>query len=109
MIQTVEYRFGASLSSLHAVEWLFGNGYCYIASNTRAFSRTLGSKPITTLIQSPRSNGIAENLIENVKCGCLLLAIKPDSVTFMNELKTWFEHCNKKSSHFEKTFTEDIS
>ncbi len=33
MMQAVEYRFGASQTATHEVEWLSDNGSCYLASN----------------------------------------------------------------------------
>ena len=41
MMQAVEYRFGASQTAPHEVEWLSDNGSCYIASITRSFARAL--------------------------------------------------------------------
>ena len=64
MMQAVEYRFGASQTAPHEVEWLSDNGSCYIASNTRSFARALGLKPITTPVQSPQSNGMAFALLK---------------------------------------------
>ncbi len=99
MMQAVEYRFGASQTAPHEVEWLSDNGSCYIASNTRAFARTLGLKPITTPIQSPQSNGMAESFVKTFKRDYVHLANRPDSVTVMNGLKVWFEHYNQKHPH----------
>ena len=100
MMQAVEYRFGASQTAPpHEVEWLSDNGSCYIASNIRAFARTLGLKPITTPIQSPQSNGMAESFVQTFKRDYVHLANRPDSMTVMNGLKAWFEHYNQKHPH----------
>jgi putative transposase len=99
MMQAVEYRFSASQTAPHEVEWLSDNGSCYIASNTRSFARALGLKPITTPVQSPQSNGMAESFVKTFKRDYVRLASRPDSATVMNGLKTWFEHYNQKHPH----------
>lgn len=99
MMQAVEYRFGARQTAPHEVEWLSDNGSCYIASNTRSFARALGLKPITTPVQSPQSNGMAESFVKTFKRDYVRLANRPNSEAVMNGLKTWFEHYNQKHPH----------
>lgn len=99
MIQAIEYRFGASQTAPHGVEWLSDNGACYIASNTRSFARTLGLKPITTPVQSPQSNGMAERFVKTFKRDYIRLANRLNSTNVMDRMKVWFEHCNQKDPH----------
>ena len=75
------------------------NGSCYIASNTCSFTRALGLKPITTPVQSPQSNGMAESFVTTFRRDYIRLPNRPDSLTVMNGLKTWFEHYNQKQPH----------
>jgi putative transposase len=99
MMQAVEYRFGASQTAPHEVEWLYDNGSCYIASYARPFGRALGLKPVTTPVQSPQSNGMAKSFVKTFKREYVWMADRPDSATLMNRLKVWFEHYNQKNPH----------
>lgn len=99
MMQAVEYRFGAGNTVSREVEWLTDNGSCYIAGNTKSFARTLGLKPVTTPIQSPQSNGMAESFVKTFKRDYVQMALRPDSATVMERLKVWFEHYNQKHPH----------
>jgi putative transposase len=99
MMQDVEYRVGASQTAPHELEWLSDNGSCYIASNTRYFARALELKPITTPLQSPQSNGMAESFVKTLKRDNVRLANRPDSATVMDRLKVWFKHYNQKHPH----------
>jgi putative transposase len=99
MMQAVEYRFGASQTAPHEVEWLSDNGSCYIASNTRSFARALGLNPIRTPVQSPQSNGMTESFVKTFKRDYVRLANRPDSANVMDSLKVWFEHYNQKYPH----------
>lgn len=64
MMQAVEYRFSASRTEHHKVEWLSDNGSYYIASNKRSFAHVLDLKLITIPVQSPQSNGMAESFVK---------------------------------------------
>jgi putative transposase len=63
----VEHRFGAVDRLPATIEWLSDNGSCYIAGNTRSFARDIGLEPITTLIESPQSDGMAEAFVRTIK------------------------------------------
>lgn len=99
MMQAVEYRFGSGKTAPNQVEWLTDNGSCYIAGNVRSFARDLGLKPVTTPIQSPQSNGMAESFVKTFKRDYVQMALRPDSATVMGHLKNWFEHYNQKHPH----------
>jgi len=60
MVESVERRFGLMDRLPTTVEWPCDNGSPYTARDTRALAHELGLKPLTTLIESPQSNGMAE-------------------------------------------------
>ncbi len=95
MMQAAEYQFGASQTAHHKVEWLSDHGSFYIASNTQSFARALGLKPITSPLQSPQCNGIAESFVKTFKRDYVRLTNRPDFDPVMNGLKTSFEHYNQ--------------
>ena len=99
MMQAVEYRFGAGKTSARPIEWLSDNGSCYTAADTRNFAKALGLKPLTTPVQSPQSNGMAESFVKTFKRDYARLAHRPDSQTVMQSLKAWFDHYNERHPH----------
>ncbi|MFN7506046.1 MAG: IS3 family transposase [Limnobacter sp.] len=99
IMQAVEYRFGACSTLPKQIEWLTDNGSCYTAIEKRRFARQLGLKPITTPVESPQSNGMAESFVKTFKRDYARLANRPDSQTVMRDLKRWFEHYNEKHPH----------
>ena len=46
MMQAVEKRFGSNAKPPKTIEWLTGNGSCYIAAETRNFAKMLGFRPV---------------------------------------------------------------
>jgi len=99
MMQVVEYRFGPGNTATSTVEWLTDNGSCYTAHQTQSFAKQLGLKPLTTPVESPESNGMAESFVKTFKRDYASLAEKPDSETVMKMLSVWFEHYNTKHPH----------
>jgi putative transposase len=99
MMQAVEYRFGASNTVPNEIEWLSDNGSCYTAQETRTFARQLGLKPVTTPVESPQSNGMAESLVKAIKRDYVSLSLCPDARTVLKQLPDWFEHYNTKHPH----------
>jgi putative transposase len=99
MMQAVEYRFGSCSTAPKQIEWLTDNGSCYTSIHTQRFAKQLGLKPITTPVQSPQSNGMAESFVKTFKRDYARLAHRPDSQTVMRDLKLWFEHYNEKHPH----------
>ncbi len=90
MMLSVEYRFGASQTTPHDVEWLSDSGSRYIAINTRSFARALGLKPITTPVQSSQNNGMTESFVKTYKRDYVPLANRPDSATVMDRfVRKW--------------------
>ncbi len=67
MTVAVETRFGSVNRLPDAIEWLSDNGSGYIASETRRFAREIGLEPLTTPVQSPQSNGMAEAFVRTIK------------------------------------------
>jgi putative transposase len=98
MMQAVEYRFGGNAVPKE-IEWLSDNGSCYTAAETRSFARRLGLKPVTTPVESPQSNGMAESFVKTIKRDYAKLALRPDARTVMQALGKWFEHYNTKHPH----------
>ncbi len=99
MLQAVEYRFGAGETATHEVEWLSDTGSRYTAADTRKFARELRLKPVTTPVESPQSNGMADHFVKTFKRDYTKLAYKPDSESAKERLKVWFEHYNAKHPH----------
>ncbi|MDQ9170119.1 IS3 family transposase [Oxalobacteraceae bacterium R-40] len=99
MMQAVEYRFGVSSPVPNEIEWLSDNGSCYTAQETRTFARQLGLKPVTTPVESPQSNGMAESLVKTIKRDYASLALRPDARTVLKQLPDWFEHYNTRHPH----------
>ena len=50
----------------------------------------LGLIPLTTPIESPQSNGMAESFVKTLKRDYANLANRPDSRTVMGYLEEWF-------------------
>lgn len=99
MMQAVEYRFGAGNTPEKPIEWLTDNGSCYTAQETRKFAKAIGLKPITTPVESPQSNGMAESFVKTFKRDYARLSHRPDSQTVMRNLKQCFDHYNEKHPH----------
>lgn len=78
MMQAVENRFGANAQSHKTIEWLTDNCSCYTAAETKRFAKQLGLKPVTSPINSPQSNGMAETLVKTFKRDYAELAHRPD-------------------------------
>ena len=66
MVEAVEMRFGTATPT-PPIEWLTDNGSPYIARDTRSFAREIGLDPLTTAIESPQSNGMAEAFVKTFK------------------------------------------
>jgi transposase InsO family protein len=60
MIESVERRFGLVSQLPAPIEWLSDNGSPYTARGTRRLARDIGLVPCTTPVESPQSNGMAE-------------------------------------------------
>jgi putative transposase len=99
MVASVEHRFGQVNQLPKAIEWLTDNGSCYTARDTRRFARDIGLKPLTTPIESPQSNGMAEAFVRTLKRDYVRVSPKPDALTVMRQLPGWIAHYNHVHPH----------
>jgi putative transposase len=60
MVAALEQRFGQVNRLPAPIEGLSDNGSCYTATETRKFAKDIGFLPLTTPVESPQSNGMAE-------------------------------------------------
>ena len=91
MVVAVEQRFGPVNRLPATIEWLSDNGSCYTANETRKFTRDIGLLPLTTPVESPQSNGMAEDFVRTFKRN--YVAVNPKS------LPVWFKHYNELHPH----------
>jgi len=98
MLTSVERRFGKA-HIVHPIEWLSDNGSCYIAHETRRFARSIGLAPLTTPVQSPQSNGMAEAFVKTFKRDFVQFADLSDAATIIRQLGSWFDDYNENHPH----------
>jgi putative transposase len=98
MLEAVESRFGM-LEAPAPIQWLSDNGSPYIAGDTRRFARALGLVPVTTPIESPQSNGMAEAFVNTFKRDYVSVNPTPDAQTILGSLPHWIEHYNEHHPH----------
>lgn len=65
MVEAIELRFG-NRSPVGPIRWLTDNDSPYVAKEIRWFARQAGLVPLTTAINSPRPNGMAESPREDL-------------------------------------------
>lgn len=99
MVSAVEHRFGRVNRLPGIIEWLTDNGSCYLAGETRRFARDIGFEPLTTPIESPQSNGMAEAFVRTIKRDYVRVSPCPDARTVIAQLPKWFEHYNTVHPH----------
>ena len=99
MVGAVEYRFGPVNRLPSPIEWLSDNGSCYIAGDTKQFAREIGLEPLTTPVESPQSNGMAEAFVRTIKRDYARVSSLPDAETVIRLLPAWFEHYNTRHPH----------
>jgi putative transposase len=99
MVEATERRFGPVNRLPATIEWLSDNGSCYTAAETRGFAKDIGFKPVTTPIESPQSNGMAEALVKTIKRDYAKFAKKPDAERVLESLHVWFEDYNTIHPH----------
>jgi putative transposase len=99
MVSAVEHRFGQINRLPAAIEWLTDNGSCYTATDTRRFAGDIGLLPLTTPVESPQSNGMAEAFVRTFKRDYVSVGPKPDAETVMRSLPRWFDHYNELHPH----------
>lgn len=98
MIETVEYRFGATQVP-YTVQWLTDNGSCYTARETVAFGRELGLDIRTTPAYSPESNGMAESFVKTIKRDYVWFGDLSSAKVVMEQLSKWMADYNDKAPH----------
>lgn len=99
MVSAAEHRFGRVNRLPGIIEWLTDNGSCYLAGETRRFARDIGLEPLTTPIESPQSNGMAEAFVKTIKRDYVRVSPCPDARTVIAQLPKWFEHYNELHPH----------
>lgn len=99
MIESVERRFGLVDQLPAPIEWLSDNGSPYTARETRALAQVIGLVPLTTPIESPQSNGMAEAFVKTFKRDYARVHPRPDAATVLRQLDGWFEHYNTIHPH----------
>ena len=99
MVTAVEHRFGKVNRLPQTIEWLTDNGSCFIAGPIRRFAREIGLEPLTTPVQSPQSNGMAEAFVRTFKRDYVSVNPIPDAKTVMLALPEWFDHYNELHPH----------
>jgi len=98
MVEAIETRFGREVPK-QPVEWLTDNGSPYVAKDTRRFAREIGLVPLTTAINSPQSNGMAESFVKTFKRDYAARMDRTDATTVMRQLHAAFEHYNEVHPH----------
>lgn len=99
MVAALEQRFGRINRLPETIEWLTDNGSCYTAIETRKFAKDIGFLTLTTPVQSPQSNGMAEAFVRTFKRDYVAMSPKPDAATVMRALPGWFDHYNELHPH----------
>lgn len=99
MTESVERRFGLANPPPAPIEWLSDNGAPYVARDTRALAHALGLVPLTTPVESPQSNGMAEAFVRTFKRDYVRLNPIPDAASVLRQLPGWFEHYNTIHPH----------
>jgi putative transposase len=99
MVAAVEQRFGQVNRLPALIEWLSDNGSCYTATETRNFAKGIGFLPLTTPVESPQSNGMAEAFVRTFKRDYVAVNPTPDAATVIRALSKWFEHYNDLHPH----------
>ena len=81
------------------IQWLSDNGSPYIAGDTRAFARELGLVPLTTPIESPQSNGMAEAWVNTLRRDYVSVNAILNARSIFDQLPRWIEHYNEHHPH----------
>ena len=98
MLDCVERRFDA-LQAPHQVQWLADNGSPYTAAETIEFATALNLVPCFTPVRSPESNGVCEAFVKTFKRDYARVNPRPDAISVLQRLGTWFEDYNTVHPH----------
>lgn len=101
LVEAVERRFGSveAMPQECELEFLTDNGSAYIAHETRGVAKSLGLKPINTLVCGPQSNGMAESFVNTFKRDYMSRMDLHDAPTVLAQLPGAFEHFNEIHPH----------
>ena len=86
MLSAVEQRFGSDATPPRTIEWVTDTGSCYTARETRAFARAINMRPLTTPVESPQSNGMAESFVKTIKRDYVAFGDLSNAKTVMAQL-----------------------
>jgi len=92
MVESIERRFGPVDRLPVPIQWLSDNGWPYTAADTRALARLIGLVPLTTPIESPQSNGMAEAFVKTFKRDYARVCPRPDAVTVIAHYNSVHPH-----------------
>ena len=87
MLAAMENRLIRSPNRVAERQWLG-----YTANDTRRFARSVGLKPLTTRVCSPKTNGMAESFVKMAKRDYFTFMPKPDAANDARNLSFAFEH-----------------
>lgn len=99
MPAAVEHRFGLVNRLPVTIEWLSDNRSCYVAGESRNFSRELRPEPRTTPIESQQSNGLAEAFVKTFKRDYVQVSPIPDAAAALALVDRWMEDYNAVHPH----------
>ena len=99
LVTAIEQRFGQICAVPSPIEFLTDNGSCYTAKEVKDLARSLNIKPVTTPIESPQSNGMAESFVKTFKRDYVDFGDLTNAKTVLVQLPTWFEHYNSLHPH----------
>lgn len=98
MLEAVEKRFRQTLP-IAPIQWLSDNGSAYTAEQTRTFVRQIGLLPLTTLVCSPQSNGMAESFVKTMKRDYIRHMPKPDLAMALRNQAIASKHYHEERPH----------
>lgn len=98
MLECVERRFDA-VRAPEPVQWLADNGSAYTAAETVDFATALNLVACFTPVRSPESNGVCEAFVKTFKRDYARVNPRPDAISVLQQLSTWFEDYNVVHPH----------
>jgi putative transposase len=98
MLDCVERRLDA-VRAPEPVQWLADNGSAYTAGETVDFATALNLVPCFTPVRSPESNGVCEAFVKTFKRDYVRVNPRPDAISVLQQLPTWFEDYNTVHPH----------
>jgi transposase InsO family protein len=99
MAETIESRCGIVDHLPHRIKWLSDNGSAYAEHQTRNFAASMGLTVCTTPVQSPESNGMAEDFLKTFKRDYVHVNRLENARVVLEQLPGWFKHYNGGAPH----------